>query len=38
MPRQSEMIGFYKARKKTGTLKWESEWKAMLKNIVTRRA
>ena len=32
------MSGFIKARKKTGTLKWESEWKAMFKSIVTRRA
>ena len=29
---------FFKVRKKTGTLKWESEWKAMFKSMVTRRA
>jgi hypothetical protein len=29
---------FLKAREKSGTLKWESEWKAICKNIVTRRA
>ena len=28
----------FKVRKKTGTLKWESEWKAMFKSMVTRRA
>nr|DAW02861.1 MAG TPA: hypothetical protein [Caudoviricetes sp.] len=28
----------FKALKKSGTLEWESEWKAMFKSIVTRRA